>query len=134
MSTVAALSVVAKADPVARARALGPALTAAADEIERSQEIPEPLLSQLHEARLFRILLPRSVGGDQVEPWTYLRTIEEISRFDGSVGWNTFVGNSSDQLGTKAERFKCSANGYLLTKPAEAQRAFRTGSGRIEQS
>src|SRR6185436_15424037 len=23
----------------------------------------------------------------------------------------TFVGNSSDQLGTKAERFKCSANG-----------------------
>ena len=95
MSTVASLSVVAKADPVARARTLGPALTAAADEIERSQEIPEPLLSQLHEARLFRMLLPRSVGGDQVEPWTYLRAIEEIARFDGSVGWNTFVGNSA---------------------------------------
>ncbi|CAN5686196.1 acyl-CoA dehydrogenase family protein [soil metagenome] len=95
MSTVAALSVVAKADPAARARALGPALTAAADEIERSQEIPEPLLSQLHDARLFRMLLPRSVGGDQIEPWTYLRAIEEISRFDGSVGWNTFVGNSA---------------------------------------
>jgi len=95
MSTVAALSLVAKADPLARARALGPALAAAADEIERSQEIPEPLLGQLHEARLFRMLLPRSVGGDQVEPWTYLRTIEEIARFDGSVGWNTFVGNSA---------------------------------------
>jgi len=95
MNTVAALSVVAKADPVVRARALGPALTAAADEIERTQEIPEPLLSQLHEARLFRMLLPHSVGGDQVEPWTYLRTIEEIARFDGSVGWNTFVGNSA---------------------------------------
>jgi len=95
MSTVAALSVVAKADPLARARALGPALTAAADAIERTQEIPEPLLGQLHEARLFRMLLPRSVGGDQVEPWIYLRTIEEIARFDGSVGWNTFVANSS---------------------------------------
>ena len=94
MSTVAALPV-AKADPVARARALGPALAAAADEIERTQEIPEPLLSQLHEARLFRMLLPRSVGGDQVEPWIYLRAIEEIARFDGSVGWNSFVGNSS---------------------------------------
>lgn len=45
-----------------------------------------------------------------------------------------FVGNSSDQLGTKAKRFKCGANGYLLTQPAEAQRAFRTGSGRIERS
>ena len=41
------------------------------------------------------MLLPRSVGGDQVEPWTYLRAIEEIARFDGSVGWNTFVGNSA---------------------------------------
>jgi alkylation response protein AidB-like acyl-CoA dehydrogenase len=93
MSTVAALPV--KADPVARARALGPALEAAGDEIERSQEIPEPLLTQLHEARLFRMLLPRSVGGDQVEPWVYLRAIEEIARCDGSVGWNAFVANSS---------------------------------------
>ena len=95
MSTVATLSVTAKADPVGRARALGPALAAAADEIERVQEIPEPLLSQLHEARLFRMLLPRSVGGDQVEPWIYLRAIEELARFDGSVGWNVFVGNSA---------------------------------------
>lgn len=95
MSTLATLSVVAKADPAARARSLGPALSAAGDEIERSQEIPEPLLGQLHDARLFRMLLPRSVGGDQVEPWTYLRAIEEIARFDGSVGWNVFVGNSA---------------------------------------
>jgi alkylation response protein AidB-like acyl-CoA dehydrogenase len=95
MSTVAALPLATKSDPVARARALGPALTAAADEIELSQEIPEPLLGHLHEARLFRMLLPRSVGGDQVEPWTYMRAVEEISRFDGSVGWNTFVANSA---------------------------------------
>src|SRR3954447_17616175 len=32
-----------------------------------------------------------------------------------------FVGNSSDQLGTKAKRFKCGANGCLLKKPAETQ-------------
>jgi alkylation response protein AidB-like acyl-CoA dehydrogenase len=95
MSTVAALPLAPKTDPAGRARALGPALTAAADAIERTQEIPEPLLGQLHEARLFRMLLPRSVGGDQVEPWTYLRAIEEIARFDGSVGWNTFVANSA---------------------------------------
>jgi alkylation response protein AidB-like acyl-CoA dehydrogenase len=93
MNTVTALPV--KPDPVARARALGSDLEAAADEIERTQEIPEPLLTQLHEARLFRMLLPRSVGGDQVEPWTYFRAIEEIARCDGSVGWNAFVANSS---------------------------------------
>ena len=82
-------------DPVARARELGPAIEAAADAIERTQRIPEPLLSQLHAARLCRMLLPRSVDGDEVEPWVYLRAIEEISRHDGSVGWNMFVANSS---------------------------------------
>lgn len=82
-------------DPYARARGLSPALCAAADDIERTQTIPEPLLSQIHEARLARMLLPLSVGGDQVEPWTYLHAIEEISRHDASVGWNLFVANSS---------------------------------------
>jgi len=82
-------------DPAARARDLGPVITAAADEIERTQRIPEPLLSQIHGARLCRMLLPRSADGDEVEPWVYLRAIEEISRHDGSVGWNLFVANSS---------------------------------------
>ena len=83
------------ADPLVRARELGPAIEAAADEIERTQRMPEPLLSQLHAARLCRMLLPRSVDGDELEPWVYLRAIEEISRHDGSVGWNLFVANSS---------------------------------------
>jgi alkylation response protein AidB-like acyl-CoA dehydrogenase len=82
-------------DPVARARDLGPEIIAAADEIERSQSIPQPLLGRIHDARLARILLPRSVGGDQCDPWTYLHAIEEISRHDGSVGWNLFVANSA---------------------------------------
>lgn len=82
-------------DPVARARDLGPEIAAAADEIERSQAIPEPLLSHIHAARLPRILLPRSVGGDECDPWTYLHAIEELSRHDGSVGWNLFVANSA---------------------------------------
>jgi hypothetical protein len=41
------------------------------------------------------MLLPLSAGGDQVEPWQYLRAIEEICRHDGPVGWNLFVANSA---------------------------------------
>ena len=81
-------------DPLATARALGPAIAAAADTIENTRRIPAPLLSQLHESRLFRLLLPRSVGGEQTEPGTCL-AIEEIARHDASVGWNVFVANSS---------------------------------------
>ena len=82
-------------NPISRAREVGSAIAAAADEIERTQRIPEPLLSRLHDARLCRMLLPRSVEGEECEPWVYLRAIEEISRHDGSVGWNIFVANSS---------------------------------------
>lgn len=82
-------------DPLRRARDLSGQIAAAADEIERTQRIPEPLLSAIHDARLPRMLLPHSCGGDQLEPWVYLRAIEEISRHDGSVGWNLFVANSS---------------------------------------
>lgn len=82
-------------DLIARAHDLGPEIATSADEIERTQVIPEPLLTHIHDARLARILLPRSVGGDQLDPWTYLAAIEEVSRHDGSVGWNLFVANSA---------------------------------------
>src|SRR3954453_7322054 len=82
-------------DPVARARELGPMMAESADQIERDQDIPAPLLAKIVEARLPRMLLPRSAGGDEIEPWIYLRAIEEISRSDGSVGWNLFVANSA---------------------------------------
>lgn len=83
------------ADPVALARALGPVIDAAADEIERTQDFPEPLASRIHETRLWRLLLPRSVGGLQSPPWIYMAACEEVARHDGSVGWNMFVGNSA---------------------------------------
>jgi indole-3-acetate monooxygenase len=85
----------ARPDPVANARALGHAIAAAADAIEATRRIPEPLLGELHRARLLRMLLPRSVGGDEVEPGTYLRAVEEVGRHDGSIAWNVFVANSS---------------------------------------
>ncbi|MBV9834528.1 MAG: acyl-CoA dehydrogenase [Alphaproteobacteria bacterium] len=82
-------------DPLQRVRDISGQLDAAADEIERTQRIPEPLLSSIHTARLARMLLPRMCGGDEVEPWVYLDAIQEIAKHDGSVGWNLFVANSS---------------------------------------
>ena len=55
-------------EPVALARALAKPLASAAEEIERTRRIPEPLLTQLHDAGLFRMLLPEELGGGEVEP------------------------------------------------------------------
>jgi alkylation response protein AidB-like acyl-CoA dehydrogenase len=83
-----------RSDPVLRARDLTPAIVAAADETERLRRIPEPLLDQLHDARLFRMLYPRSVGGDEVEPANYIEAVGELARADGSVGWCVSIANS----------------------------------------
>ncbi|MFC7473340.1 acyl-CoA dehydrogenase family protein [Dankookia sp. GCM10030260] len=82
-------------DPPARARALAAAISAAAPAIEASRRIPAELVDALHRARLFRMLLPRSAGGDEVHPATYLLAIEETARHDASVAWNLFVANST---------------------------------------
>ena len=78
-----------------RAAAVAAEVAAAADEIEATRRIPEPLLSRLHEERLFRMLLPRQFDGDEVDPGSYLLTLEALAAADASVAWNIFVGNSS---------------------------------------
>ncbi len=83
------------ADPIAAARTLHSAITEAADAIERTRRFPPALLDRLHAARAFRMLLPRSVGGDEVPPWVYAAAVAEYAQADASVGWNIFVGNSA---------------------------------------
>ena len=73
-------------DPVARARELGAEIAAAADEIERTRRIPEALLARLHDSRLFRMLLPRSAGGDETEPAVYVAAVEELARLASTKG------------------------------------------------
>jgi indole-3-acetate monooxygenase len=84
-----------RVDPVARARELGAEISTAANEIERTRRIPEALLGRLHESRLFRMLLPRSAGGDETEPAVYVAAVEELARHDASTAWIVFVTNSS---------------------------------------
>jgi indole-3-acetate monooxygenase len=55
--------------------------------IEQVREIVPEVLSALHEARLFRMLLPRSCGGWEVDPVTFVQAIEELAKADGSTAW-----------------------------------------------
>ena len=74
-------------DYVARARSLGPALAAAADEIERNRELPAPIVSALIDNGLFRLLQPCSVGGAELDPMTYVQVVEQIASHHASTGW-----------------------------------------------
>jgi len=74
-------------DYIARARALGPALAAAADEIERNRELSPSVLSALIDNGLFRLLQPRALGGAELDPMTYILVVEELASHDASTGW-----------------------------------------------
>ncbi len=68
-------------------RALGPAIRAAADETERSRRLGDPLVKALREAGVFRLCVPASLGGAEVEPTTLVRVLETLSEADASTGW-----------------------------------------------
>ena len=73
--------------PSARARALAPLIEAAAARTEAGTQIPADLLAALHEARLFRTLLPRSLGGDETTPAEFVRMMETVAAADASTAW-----------------------------------------------
>jgi indole-3-acetate monooxygenase len=74
-------------DVVARAEAVRSAVSAASGEIESTRRLPPALLDKLHEAGLFRLLLPRSSNGIETDPLTFFHVIETIARADGSTAW-----------------------------------------------
>jgi alkylation response protein AidB-like acyl-CoA dehydrogenase len=77
----------AQSDLVDRARALLPRIAELAPDIERERRLPAALLDELHEARLFRLLLPRSCGGLETDPVTFLLVVEAIASADASTAW-----------------------------------------------
>lgn len=72
---------------IARAEAVRPAVSAASKEIERTRRLPPELLDKLHEAGLFRLLLPRSSQGVETDPMTFFQVIEAVARDDASTAW-----------------------------------------------
>ena len=70
-----------------RARALRPTIAAFADRVEAERRLPRPLSDALHEAGLFRMLLPRSLGGAELDPVTFVQVMEEVAQADASTAW-----------------------------------------------
>jgi indole-3-acetate monooxygenase len=122
-------------DCLARARALAPLIAAAAPRIEAESELPADLLDALHEARLFRMLLPRSLGGEEVSPVVFMQTVEEIAKADASTAWciaqTSVCSTISRALKPEiaAEIFKNDPRGVLAWGPAVSGKAVVDDGG-----
>ncbi|HLG71283.1 MAG TPA: acyl-CoA dehydrogenase family protein [Chloroflexota bacterium] len=74
-------------EELARARELAPLVASMADQVEADRRLPQPLMEALHEAGLFRLLLPRSLDGGEVDPPKFVRILMQIAKADASTAW-----------------------------------------------
>ncbi len=89
------------AEPVAREAALGTLLQAAKmrrAEFEANQQISADVVELMKAAGIYRALVARRFGGDEVSPSAFLKLIETISAADGSTGWVASFGFSAIYL------------------------------------
>ena len=122
-------------DCAANARALAPVIAAAAPRIEAARELPPDLVDALHEARLFRMLVPRSLGGEEISPVAFMQTIEEIAKADASTAWciaqtsvcSTIAKCMKPEIA--AEIFKNNPRGVLAWGPTNNAKAVAANGG-----
>src|SRR5690242_17362265 len=85
-------------DPLAAALALEPLIRSTADAADAARRFPDAVIAAMADARIFRQLVPRNVGGDELDPITMMNVVEAISRMDGSAGWLAMIGSGAGFL------------------------------------
>lgn len=81
--------------PLAGALALAPRVRAEADRMERERRLTPELVQAMAAAGVFRLLVPRALGGLEVEPSTLVTTLEALAEADGSAGWCAMIAATS---------------------------------------
>ena len=66
-----------------------------ADEAERERRLPDELVTAMADAGVFRLLVPKAIGGLESHPRVLVETVEELARGDGSAGWCAAIGSTS---------------------------------------
>jgi alkylation response protein AidB-like acyl-CoA dehydrogenase len=72
---------------VERARLLAPLLEAATGDIERDRRLPSHVVEALVSAGLFRMIVPRSLGGSEATLAECCEALEEVAKTDASTAW-----------------------------------------------
>ena len=83
-----------------RARALQPLLDAHGAEMDRRREVTPEVVDALVQADMLRLLLPKSLGGQEMQLVEYAKTVEALGYADASVAW--FINQSNVSSSTSA--------------------------------
>jgi alkylation response protein AidB-like acyl-CoA dehydrogenase len=78
-----------------RTRAMRPIIEAHRREGDGLHRLPDAIARAFTEANIYRLLLPREFGGEDIDPITYYDLVQEVASYDGSAGWNYSIGSST---------------------------------------
>jgi len=81
-----------------RARSMAPLVEAHRDQAEMERHLPPVLSDAMRERGLFCLWLPESLGGPELPIETVVLVMEELSRQDGAVGWNSMISTNHSIL------------------------------------
>ena len=123
-------------DWVARARALVPMIEAAGDRIEAERRIVPEVVTALHDAGLFRMLLPLSLGGSGADVVAFNQVIETIAAADASTSWCLAQQVASTQAASfldpkVAREIFADPNGAVAWGPPAGAKAVVADSGYV---
>jgi len=84
--------------PLDAARRLAPEIIARAAEFETARRLPADFAQTMAQAGLFRLTLPREIGGYELHLSDLVRVLEELAYADASVGWCAMIANTNALL------------------------------------
>lgn len=107
------------ADPISRVREIGPILRRNSPAGEAARALTPEAHEALVSAGVFDLARPRSLGGEEVELLTFVRTLKEAARANGSAGC------SAARSGWEARRWP-SFRGRRSSRPTPSRAAQRS--------
>jgi len=75
------------AEILKRVEALAPLIEGQSAASEDQGHLTDLMVESLHGQKMFRLLLPKPYGGEEVTPATFMQAIEAVAQLDASTAW-----------------------------------------------
>ena len=102
--------------------------------INADRKIPDQLINEMAQKGFFRLLIPKTYKGEEIDYLDYLSLVQEISKADGSMGWcfnqnNILSTNAAIMPKTLAEEIWSDQRAILCNGPTQYANAIPTEGG-----
>lgn len=113
---------------------IAPAIAEHRADLERERRLPARLFNVLADAGLFRLWLPKALGGPELSPNDFMRVVEAVAALDGSVGWVVGNGAGMSRIGgyvahSVAETWFANPRAFVVSSTGATGDATTTDGG-----